>query len=430
MKYQDALDYIKETNKLGSRFGLESITRLLDLLDNPQKDLKVIHIGGTNGKGSTSSYLNNILVNGGYRVGLFTSPYMDKVNESIKLNGVDISDEDFTRIFSLIVDKIQVMKEEETGTPTTFDILTSLGFMFFKEKEIDYLILEVGLGGRKDSTNIISSPLASVFTTIDYDHVDVLGTSIEEIALEKSGIIKDNSLVISYPQKKSVEDILAGEAKEKNAEFYRCPLENLVIREISSRGSVFDFSYGGNFMEAIEISMIGEYQIYNAALALTTVLVLREKHGLQIADNMIRRGLKESKWPGRLELIREKPAILLDGAHNLQGTIQLKKALGLFDYRRLILCIAILKDKDVEHMIEEIAPLADEIIVTEVDMSRKLEAEVLAMEVSKYNKSVTVEKDLQRAIGASLEKTKEGDMLVFGGSLYLIGQVRKILKSQ
>ncbi|MFA7532907.1 MAG: folylpolyglutamate synthase/dihydrofolate synthase family protein [Tissierellaceae bacterium] len=429
MKYQEVVEYLKETDKLGSKFGVEAIGKLLDLLGNPQRNLKIIHIGGTNGKGSTSSYLNNILINGGYKVGLFTSPYMDKINESIKVNGIDISDEDFSRLFSAIVDKIDIMKSQEMGNPTTFDILTALGFMHFKEEDIDYLILEVGLGGKNDSTNVITSPMASVFTTIDCDHVDVLGSTIEEIAFEKSGIIKEGSIAISHPQKENVEDILISAAKEKNTGFYKCPMENIAIKEISNAGSIFDFIYGDNHIKDIEISMVGEYQIYNAALALTTILIIRERNLLQISDDKIKRGLKETRWPGRLEVIKRKPTILLDGAHNLQGMIQLKKAIKMFNYSRLILCIAILRDKDVPHMIEEIASLADKIIVTEVDMSRKLEAEVLGEKILKYNKSVIIEQDLQKAIEIGLELTREEDILVVGGSLYLMGQARKILKS-
>lgn len=429
MEYQEVLEYLKETDKLGSRFGVEAVGRLLTLLGNPQDNLKIIHIGGTNGKGSTSSYLSNILKSSSYTVGLFTSPYMEKINESIKVGGIDISDEDFSRIFSTVLDKIGEMKENGMDHPTTFDILTAMGFVYFKETNADYVILEVGLGGKNDSTNIIEHPIASIFTTIDYDHVDVLGNTIEEIALEKSGIIKENSIVISHPQVKSVEDILVNGAKKKNTRFYKCPMENIAIKEISNDGSVFDFIYGDNYIRDIEISMVGEYQIYNAALALTTILVLRERNFLQISDNKIKQGLKETKWPGRLEVLKRKPTILLDGAHNLQGMIQLKKAIKLFNYRRLVLCIAILKDKDVAHMIEEIAPLADKVIVTEVDMSRKLNAEALGREVLKYNKSVIVEKNLQNAIEIALNLTKEEDMLVIGGSLYLMGQARKILKS-
>lgn len=231
MKYQEALEYINDKNKYGSRLGLDSIGKLLSLLGNPQEGLKYIHIGGTNGKGSTSSYLAHVLEAGGYKVGLFTSPYIERFNERIQINGEDIPDEVLGRITGIIKEKADIMVEEGFEHPTTFEIVTAIGFMYFKEEKVDFCVLEVGLGGRYDSTNIISSPLASVITTIDYDHIDVLGDTLGKIAYQKAGIIKENGIVVSYPQDEEALKVIKEVSKEKNAEFHLCPMENITVKK-------------------------------------------------------------------------------------------------------------------------------------------------------------------------------------------------------
>ncbi|WP_353092565.1 folylpolyglutamate synthase/dihydrofolate synthase family protein [Tissierella praeacuta] len=428
MNYQEALEYINDKNKYGSRLGLDSIGKLLSLLGNPQEGLKYIHIGGTNGKGSTSSYLAHMLEAGGYKVGLFTSPYIERFNERIQINGQDIPDEALGRITSLVKEKADIMVEEGLEHPTTFEIVTAISFIYFKEENTDYVVLEVGLGGRYDSTNIISSPLVSVITTIDYDHIDVLGDTLDKIAYQKAGIIKKNGIVISYPQKEEALEVIEEVSKEMNAEFHLCPMENIKIREISNTGAIFDYHYEKINMENINISMLGEYQIYNATLALTTLLILKEKGLVDISEEQIREGLINTKWPGRLEIMRNNPIFLIDGAHNVQGVAQLKKAISLFKYNHLILGLGILKDKDSSHMVELLAPMADKIVVTEVNMPRKLDAEELVDEISKYNKDILIEKDIKKAIEKTLELAEKDDMIVFGGSLYLIGEVRSIIK--
>ena len=428
MNYNDALAYINDKGKFGSRLGLSSIGRLMDLLGNPQDELKHIHVGGTNGKGSTSSFMSHVLKTAGYKVGLFSSPYIERFNERIQINGLDIPDEDLGRLTGLIEEKANIMLEEGLEHPTTFEIITAIAFIYFKEENVDYVILEVGLGGRFDSTNIIKSPLASVLTTIDYDHIDVLGDTLEKIAYQKAGIIKDNTLVITYPQKQEVLGVIEEEVKLKNSKLFRFPMENININKVTEFGTTFDFSYNGQTIRDIQISMLGEYQIYNASLAATSLIVLRDKALVQITDEEIKRGLKETTWPGRLEVMRRNPTFLIDGAHNVQGVRQLTKALSLFKYDKLILGIGILEDKDSSHMVELLAPKADQVIVTEVNMPRKLKAEELGKEIGKYNNNIIIEKDIKKAIEKSLELAGENDMIVFGGSLYLIGEVRTLIR--
>lgn len=427
MDYKDALAYINDKDKFGSRLGLDSISRLLELLGNPHVGLNYIHVAGTNGKGSTSSYLANVIKKSGYKVGLFTSPYLERFNERIQFNGEDIPNDSLGRITSLIKEKADQMVKEGFEHPTTFEIITAIAFLFYKEENVDYVVLEVGLGGRYDSTNVIPTSLASVITTLDYDHIEQLGSTLGEIAYQKAGIIKEEGIVISYPQKKEALDVLVDVSKEMNADLNLFSLNNIKINRETEFGSNFDFQYKDEVLKDIQISMIGEYQIFNASLAITTLLVLRKKGLINITNESIYEGLLETKWNGRLEVLKRKPTFLIDGAHNVQGVNNLAKAIELFTYKKLILGIGILRDKDVEHMIELLAPMADEIVVTEVNMPRKMDAKDLAREISKYNINVFIEKDIKKSVEKALELADEDDLIVFGGSLYLIGEVRTLV---
>ncbi|MEW8973955.1 MAG: folylpolyglutamate synthase/dihydrofolate synthase family protein [Tissierellaceae bacterium] len=427
MRYEDALNYINDKDKFGSRLGLSSIGRLLELLDNPQDRLKIIHIAGTNGKGSTSSYLANCIMEAGYSVGLFTSPYLERFNERIQLNGMDISDEDLGRITSLVKTAADQMVKEGLEHPTTFEIITAIAFVYYSQENPDYVILEVGLGGRFDSTNIIRSSIASVITTIDFDHIKELGDTLDKIAYQKAGIIKRDGLVISYPQRAEAEKVLKDVAKDMNADIFFSEKSDVDVVEESEFGSVFNYHRNKDIIRDIRISMIGEYQIYNASLAITTLMILRERGLLDIDNDNILDGILKTKWKGRLEILKKSPRFLIDGAHNVQGIENLKKALELFEYRNLILGIGILKDKDVDHMVDTLIPLADKVIVTEVNMPRKLDAELLAEKVEKYHKEVYIERDIKKAVDKSISIAHKDDLIVFGGSLYLIGEVRTLV---
>ncbi|MCF6463670.1 bifunctional folylpolyglutamate synthase/dihydrofolate synthase [Clostridium sp. Cult1] len=427
MNYVEALNYINDKNKFGSRLGLDVIGKLLDLLGNPHLDMKYIHVAGTNGKGSTSVYMATMLKEAGYKVGLFTSPYLERFNERISINGQYIPDERLAKITEKVKEKIEIMLQKGYEHPTTFEIVTTIAFLYFKEENVDFIVLEVGLGGRADSTNVIRESYASVITTIDYDHTDVLGDTLGKIAYEKAGIIKEKGLVISYPQEIEAFKVIEGVALEKKAKLIRCPMEKVEIIRLSQEGGVFNFSYKDQIYKNLEISLIGEYQVYNATLALMTILVLKDKGLINIEEKQIREGLKNTKWPGRLEILKRNPTFLIDGAHNLQGAKTLAESIKKFKYNKLILGIAILKDKDVDHIVETIVPLADNIIITEVNMPRKMEAEALEKIINKYNNNTIIEKDMKEAIDKSYELAEDGDLIVFGGSLYLIGDIRKII---
>src|SRR5699024_1576904 len=357
--YTDAINYINDKNKFGSRLGLDSISSLLDLLGNPQDKLNIIHLAGTNGKGSTASYLTYCIREAGYDVVLLTSPYLERFNERIQINKNDIPDEDLGRITSLVKTAADKMVEEGMDHPTTFEIITAIAFIYFEENSLDYVVLEVGLGGRYDSTNVIKKSLASVITTIGIDHVEQLGDSLGKIAYQKAGIIKDKGLVISYPQKEEAKKVIEEIVKEKDGKLYFYNENNVSIIKETDNGNIFNYNYKDKEIKDIKTSMIGEYQIYNASLAITVLMVLRDKGLIKISNEEISKGISKTKWKGRLEILRRSPDFLIDGAHNTQGARHLKKALELFDYDNLILGIGILEDKDVDHILEVLVPMAD-----------------------------------------------------------------------
>lgn len=430
MDYKEALAYIKSTEKYGSKLGLETINTLLKEMDNPHKGLNYIHIAGTNGKGSISSYISNILIEAGYKVGLFTSPYLERFNERIQINGVDIPNEDLANNTKLVKEKTEKILSMGYRHPTTFETITAIAFQYFKEENVDYIILEVGLGGRVDSTNVIEESLASVITTIDMDHTHILGDTITDIAYEKAGIIKEKGLVISYPQKDEVLKVLEKESEDKNAEILLCNMDNLKVKNISYKGGIFDFRYKNNLYEDLKINMLGEFQIYNAALALTTILELRHRGLIKAKDDEVRKGLEKTKWKGRLEILKRDPLFIIDAAHNPQSAKSLSKALNIFKYNKLILGIAILEDKDVDHVIEYLVPLADKIVITEVNIPRKMNSEKLGERIKKYNNNYVIKKDIEEAIEKSIELADKDDLILFAGSIYLIGDVRKIITNK
>lgn len=429
MNYNEALTYINDKDKYGSRLGLESIGLLLHHLGDPHRDLKYIHVGGTNGKGSISAYLAECLKNAGYKTGLYTSPYLERFTERIQINGEDIPEDELAKITENVKSAADKMVADGMEHPTTFEIVTAIGFAYFKKNGADYVVLEVGLGGRFDATNIIEESIASIIATIDYDHMEVLGNSLAEIAYQKAGIIKKNGLVVAYPQGPESEKVLRSVSIENGAEYIAVDQNSVTIKEQTDRGSIFDYSWKGETLKNIKISMLGEYQIFNAATAVTCLLELRRRGHVKFDDQHLYKGLASTRWKGRLEVLSRNPVFLIDGAHNLQGIENLAKAISLFDYDRLILGVGVLKDKDYTHMIEKLIPLADEVIVTEVNMPRKLKAEILAEEIMKYTRSVHIEPSIPKAVKMAIDMASDVDLVLFGGSLYLIGEVRTIARA-
>ena len=291
MNYNEALQFIHESHKFGMRLGLDNIKRLLELLGNPQKNLNIIHIAGTNGKGSTCSFIASILKQGGYKVGLYTSPFLEVFTERIRINGVNIPKEEVGKIISIIKDKIEIMVNEGYSYPTEFEIVTAMAFYYYNQEKTDFVVLEVGLGGRYDATNVIDKPLVSVITSISLDHVGILGDTVAKIAYEKGGIIKENGVAIVYDQSEEAKTVIKDICNEKNAKYIEVKFDDINIKKSDINSQVYSCTIIGQRYEDLEINLIGDHQINNSILALSAVEFLRESKQLKISEDDIRRGL-------------------------------------------------------------------------------------------------------------------------------------------
>ncbi|MGI6114030.1 MAG: bifunctional folylpolyglutamate synthase/dihydrofolate synthase [Mahellales bacterium] len=431
MDYRQAMDFINSTLKFGSKLGLENINFMLKLLGNPHEKLRVIHVGGTNGKGSISVMIASILKAQGYRVGLFTSPCLESFTERIQINGEPIKEEDVARLTGRVKEKIDQMVGLGYSHPTEFEIVTAIGFMYFFEQAVDFAVVEVGLGGRLDATNVVH-PLISVIASISLDHMDVLGNSIEKIAYEKAGIIKEGVPVVSYPQRAEALKVIAEVCRQKNSPLIIIEENNIKIRSYGIEGQCFDFERNELVLDNLRINLLGRYQVLNAAVAVTAMVVLMDL-GVTVYKEALYDGLRFARWPGRVEVLPVKPLVVIDGAHNEQGMMALKDVVcDIFNDREIILVLGVLRDKEVEKMVDHVVPLAHRIICTQPDNSRAMDAEKLSELINnRLNRRCIPIKGIGDAIDRALDlamDTKDA-MVLISGSLYLVGPARsKLIK--
>jgi dihydrofolate synthase/folylpolyglutamate synthase len=418
MNYAQALNYFNETQKFGSRPGLKSIGTLMEYLDNPQKKLKFIHVAGTNGKGSTVSFISNILMDAGYKVGIYTSPYIQRFSERIRVNREEIPQNQIAQLTVVIKAAVDRMIREGFESPTEFDLMTAMAFLYFAEMQCNIVVLEAGLGGRLDSTNIIDSPEAAVITTVSYDHMDVLGNTLLAIAFEKAGIIKKGCDVVLYPQEPKINMIFDQKCRIEKANLHKVDFSTLKSVHFGQTGQIFDYK---NY-RLLEIGMLGKHQLGNAATAIDASEILQTK-GYTISEENIRRGLAKTRWPGRMEIIHSSPLTLIDGAHNVQGVLSLKECLiKYFPGRKITFIVGVLADKEYEDMMDMIAPLAERFIAVTPKSPRALPAEELARLLARHGKPVSSFSSMEDAI---LDCSRD-DMVCAFGSLYFIGKVRDI----
>lgn len=420
MNYEAALEYLHGTLKFGSIFGLDRITKLLDLMGNPQKKLKFIHIAGTNGKGSTTAFISNILLEAGYRTGMFTSPYIQRFTERIKVNNTEISNNELAEQVLKIKEKIEEMVSDGFEHPTEFEIITAAAMEYFYTQNCDFVVLEVGLGGIVDSTNVIDLPEVSVITTISMDHMDRLGDTLGEIAAQKAGIIKQNGLVVLYPQKQEAEEVIYKVAKEKNAKIHKVDFSTISEKSFSLEGQIFEYKD----FENIKIGLLGDHQMRNAAVAIDTCELLCNK-GVVITHRNILDGLENTTWPGRLEIINENPLVMIDGAHNLEGGQALNSAMDkYFIQKRKIFIVGFLRDKDFKGIMDMLSSKADTIITVTPNNDRAVPSAELAEFLKIYSCTVidgiSIQNGLRIAVGLA---DKESVICAFG-SLYMIGEIR------
>jgi len=420
VNYNEALKYIEGTLKFGSILGLERIGTLLDLLGNPEKKLKFVHVAGTNGKGSTVAFLSSILIEAGYRVGMYTSPGLHRFNDRIRVNNHDIADESLAEITGVVKEKIDWMISENMESPTEFEIVTAIAFLYYLEMNCDIVVLEVGLGGRLDSTNIIPAPLVSIITTIDYDHMDILGNTLAEIAHEKAGILKRGTELVLYPQQNEADKVITKTVEELEIKVHKVSFENIEI--LAHDEYKQSFKKEG---EVYTIGILGEHQIKNAATAMEAVKILRRK-GFIIDDNQLKNGLSTARWPGRFEILSHKPLYVADGAHNLQGVEVLAENLRkYFAGKRIIFIMGVLRDKKYEEMVNKVLPLADFFIAVTPDNTRALKAEELKEVIVKSGGKCIVADSVSDAIKLALDKAGDDKVICSFGSLYYISEVRE-----
>lgn len=430
MNMQECIHYLEEEVGFASRPGLERIRLLCDKLGNPEKKLSVIHIAGTNGKGSAAAMLSSILAAAGLRTGTYTSPHLERYNERFLINGAEISDADFCREITLAKQACEALSAEGKEPPTLFEIITGAAFHYFARQGVDILVLEVGLGGAFDATNVVESPLLSLVMSISIDHTEFLGTSLEQIAKEKAGIIKKNCPVVLYSQHQIVYNIVKAAASEKDAPFF-CPNDaEISISSQTLEGTVFSVKNRLMSYQNLYLPLLGRYQVSNCTAVLTACAVLRER-GVALPEKAVREGLANTRWAGRMEICGRRPLILLDGAHNADGISQLAASLSIyFDDKKITLLLGVLGDKEYRKMAEEILPFARTAILTEPESHRKLDVLTLSRSISGFSGEVYLEKNVAHAFQKALAVTPEDGVILACGSLYMVGALKRCLRKR
>ena len=426
--YEQALKWIHGRLRLGIKPGLTRMNIMMEKLGYPEKNIKTVHVGGTNGKGSTVAYLRNILESAGLTVGTFTSPYIEQFNERISINGEPIADEEIKELANILYPIVMEMDKDELGGPTEFEIITAMSLYYFAFVQTpDVVLYEVGLGGRFDSTNIIR-PLLSIITSIGLDHTAILGETYSEIAFEKAGIIKENTPVIAAVKQQEAEEVIVRRAKEENAPYYLLG-KHFILEDYQSNedGESFTFKTAATKLNDLQIGMLGEHQAENASLAVMAAMLVKDS--LKVSEADIKTGLLHARWAGRLEILSKDPYVLVDGAHNQEGVEALVDVLQTrYKDKKKSVLFAALSDKKTDKMIEKLGQAAADITFTSFDFPRAAAGEALFKESSHPNKYFT--DDWRKSITERLETLEEQEMLVITGSLYFLSNVLAFWKER
>jgi dihydrofolate synthase/folylpolyglutamate synthase len=415
-EYPDALAYLYNLEKFGIVFGLENIQWILNCIGNPHKLLKTVHIGGTNGKGSVSAMLSHVLKAAGYRVGKYTSPHLVSFTERITINEEEITE---AEVADLIANIRQRLEDVSPSRPFTFfDFTTALAFEYFRKEHVDIALIEVGLGGRLDSTNVVN-PLVSIITNVAFDHADYLGDDILDIAREKAGIVRGGVPVVTgahdVPRR-----IIEEAGKDSGSPVYA------MGRDFSyEKRGIQSMLYAGLSMQCdnVYVNLKGDHQLANAAIALCASELL-SSYGYRVDEKVLRTALSQVAWPGRLEIVREKPTIILDGAHNVEGVRALTSFLeSQYPDKRRLVIFGAMKDKEYEKMLNELVPCVSEIILTTISNNRALSPEFM----NKCVPRAVITRDATSALNKVKSMSGEEDVIVITGSLYLVGECKAII---
>ncbi len=431
MTYKEAREFIEEANQYGSKLGLESVRELLSRLGNPQDKLKVIHVAGTNGKGSTTAYIASILATEGYKVGRYISPavfsYRERIQISMKEPGKEayiteyISKQGVSDSVAAIRTACEAMVKDGWDHPTSFELETAMAFLYLAWQEVDFAVIEVGLGGRLDATNIITKPVCCVITSISMDHMQYLGDSLNLITREKAGIIKPSVPVVTCNRQEEIAQVLQEVADTKGSALVIAAAEEANILKLTPGETVFE--YQG---QQYETGLLGIHQVTNAILAINVIEALI-KQGYRVGRSSIIDGLRSTRWSGRFEIIAKKPYFIIDGAHNEDAAFKLAESVReYFLDRRVIYIMGVFADKDYRRILELTAPLAAAIITLTPDNSRALASADLALEAKKYCPEVFDGKTAEQAVQLAYEISREEDVIIAFGSLSFLGELKKL----
>lgn len=419
MDYQEALAYIHAVHWQGHKPGLDRIRTLLAALGDPHRQLRFVHVAGTNGKGSTAAMLDSCLRCAGYRVGLFTSPYINRFNERIQVDGVPIPDADLVRL----VEQVQPAASAMADVPTEFELITALGMLYFVQTRCDIVVLEVGLGGALDSTNVIDPPECAVITALGMDHVKELGPTLADIAAAKAGIIKPGSPVVSYGGVPEADQVITRTAAAQGAPLTVVDFGKLTLRDAGLEGQTFD--YDG--LEGLTLPLLASYQPRNAAVAIEALRALRAR-GWQIPDSAIRQGLAQVRWPGRFELLRRDPPFLLDGSHNAHGMRATVESLrALFPGELFVFLVSIMADKDADEMLRLLLPLAKGFVTVTAPSPRAIPAAELAAQIEALGGRAEPAGSIPAAVARVCALAGRGPAAALG-TLYFSGEVREAVE--
>lgn len=414
MNCTQARDYIRNLNRFGMRLGLERVERMLSLMGNPERGFRSILVGGTSGKGSTCAMLGSVLKEAGYKVGLFTKPHLFDFRERISVNGGMISEGDLLRL----VKRLKPLAERAgkgSETPTFFEFLTALAFEYFREKKIDIAVLEVGLGGRLDATNVVDAEV-SVITNVSLEHTDVLGKTVEKVTREKAGIVKKGGTLVTGSDSPKVLRILREACKGRKAKFLRA--SKLEGTESSPKGNSFEFQGS-----RINVPLAGRYQLRNIGCVLTVLDSLGEK----IPPGAVKKGLENVKWPGRFELMEGKPLVLLDGAKDVEALKRVGESLDLLDYERLYTVLGVSRGKKIPEMVREISRKTDFFLVTRHDVAgRAAGLETLIREADRNGRPFLVIENVKEAVEKAKSLAGENDLILVTGSLFTVAEAREL----
>lgn len=426
-RYEDVIDWLFEVRRFGSKPGLKIIGYLLKEIGSPQDKFKSVHITGTNGKGSTTAMISSILIASGYKVGMFTSPHLINFTERIQVNNREITKEEVVTYISALKPIIERMdRDPELRHPTFFEIVTAIAFKHFADEEIDFAVLEVGMGGELDATNVVKA-LVSVVTNVSLEHTTVLGDTVLKIAERKGGIIKKGGVLITATEDDSVYKLLSKMCEKRGSMIFRVG-SDITVKFVKSIGNnqIFNLKgFNGEYAN-LTIPLMGRHQLTNAATAIGAVEAL-SFHGYNITESDIISGLKNIKWPGRLEIIAKDPLVVLDGAKDIAAAEAASKAMSDFSYDNLSLVVSISSDKKVTEMMEHFAKVADRFIITEHSVQmRAAKAFRIAKEAEKLGIPYVIIPDVKEAVNYAIKTSKPNDMVLVIGSVFLVGEAREI----